>query len=77
MPVTADGNGDGMPAAGAPVSVPLTWDELTHADPADHTVWSVPALLADRPCPWAAMDGEAGDVSGALALWAAQIALNT
>ncbi len=44
------------PLPGAPVSTPLAWDELPDADPRDLTVWTVPKLLADRPCPWASMD---------------------
>ena len=61
------------PLPGAPVSTPLTWDELPDADPRDLTVWRVPKLLADRPCPWASMDAEPGDLAGALALWEADL----
>ncbi len=61
------------PLPGAPVATPLTWDELRDAVPADLTVWSVPQLLADRGCPWASLDDEPGDLTGALGLWAADL----
>lgn len=61
------------PLPGAPVSTPLTWDELADAVPADLTLWSVPRLLADRPCPWASLDDEPGDLAGALGLWEADL----
>ncbi len=62
------------PLAGAPVSTPLGWDELRGANPADYTVWTVPALLAKRPCPWTDLAQYAGSLDGALALWQAQLA---
>ena len=34
---------------------------------------TVPALLADRPCPWAEMDAEPGEIGAALALWEADL----
>lgn len=61
------------PLPWAPVSTPLTWDELVDADPRDFTVESVPALLERRACPWADMDRHVGDVSGALAMWRADL----
>lgn len=61
------------PLPGAPVSTPLTWQELTDADPHDFTVRTVPDLLAQRDCPWASIDDSVGDVLGALALWAADL----
>ena len=61
------------PLAWAPVSTPLSWDELVDADPRDLTVRTVPGLLARRPCPWADMDDHVGDLSGALALWEADL----
>ena len=47
------------PRPGAPVSTPLTWDELGAADPADCTLRTVPALVASRGDPHAAIDGTA------------------
>lgn len=61
------------PLPHAPVSTPLTWDELRDAKPEDFTVRTVPDLLADRPCPWRPMDDEPGDVLGALGLWQADM----
>ncbi|MFP5417504.1 MAG: ATP-dependent DNA ligase [Actinomycetes bacterium] len=61
------------PLPGAPVSTPLTWAELADADPAALTVHTVPRLLADRPCPWADMDADPGDLDGALRLWEADL----
>ena len=40
----------------ATVSTPLTWEELSTADPDDFTMATVPALLARRGDPMAAMD---------------------
>lgn len=62
------------PLPGAPVSTPLTWDELLDADPSQFTVRTVPELLESRPCPWADIDVEPGDIAGALALWEADLA---
>ncbi len=61
------------PLPGAPVSTPLSWDELAEATPSDFTVWTVPGLLADRPCPWASMGDEPGELAGALGLWEADL----
>jgi len=40
----------------ATVSMPLTWDELAHADPDDYTMATVPDLVKSRDDPWAGMD---------------------
>ena len=61
------------PLPWAPVSTPLSWDELVDADPRDFTVESVPGLLERRACPWGDMDRHVGDVSGALAMWRADL----
>jgi bifunctional non-homologous end joining protein LigD len=37
---------------GAPVSTPITWDELSKVKPAQFTVRSVRRRLARRDCPW-------------------------
>jgi len=38
---------------GAPVSTPITWDELSRVKPAQFTIASVRRRLARRDCPWA------------------------
>ncbi len=38
---------------GAPVSTPITWDELSRLRPAQFTIASVRRRLARRDCPWA------------------------
>lgn len=43
------------PLPGAPVSCPVTWEELATAAPAAYTVRTVPGLLARRGDPWAAL----------------------
>jgi DNA ligase D len=44
--------------AGAPVAMPLAWEELKPGlDPAAYTVRTVPSLLRKRPDPWAALAG--------------------
>jgi bifunctional non-homologous end joining protein LigD len=57
------------PLPGAPVSMPVTWTELTTVSPGDFTVLTVPDVLEDRGDAWADLDAEVGDVAGALALW--------
>ena len=57
------------PLPGAPVSTPLTWDELRDADPKALTLRTVPELVASRGHAWAGMDDAVGDVAAAIALW--------
>jgi bifunctional non-homologous end joining protein LigD len=57
------------PLPGAPVSMPVTWAELTTVSPGDFTILTVPDVLEDRGDAWADIDAEVGDVAGALALW--------
>ncbi|HET9022554.1 MAG TPA: ATP-dependent DNA ligase [Ornithinibacter sp.] len=57
------------PLPGAPVSMPVTWTELSTVSPGDFTILTVPDVLEDRGDAWAAIDDEVGDVAGALALW--------
>jgi bifunctional non-homologous end joining protein LigD len=40
---------------GAPVSLPIGWDQVTGLDPAAYTVRTVPGIVAGGPDPWAAM----------------------
>ena len=57
------------PLPGAPVSMPVTWTELSTVSPGDFTVLTVPDVLEDRGDAWADIDAEVGDVTGALSLW--------
>jgi DNA ligase D len=52
----------------ATVSMPLTWDELSGADPDDYTIASVPALVAERDDPWADIDSVAHSLEPLLRL---------
>ena len=61
------------PLPHAPVSTPLTWDELDGIDPTGLTVRTVPGLVADRGDPWAGMDATAADLGPAMDLWAADV----
>jgi DNA ligase D len=55
----------------ATVSTPLTWAELTTADPDDYTIATVPDLVAKRDDPWAAIDSAAHSLDSLLELVAA------
>ncbi|HSO64926.1 MAG TPA: ATP-dependent DNA ligase [Ornithinibacter sp.] len=57
------------PLPGAPVSMPVTWTELSTVSPGDFTVLTVPDVLEDRGDAWSDIGAEVGDVTGALALW--------
>jgi bifunctional non-homologous end joining protein LigD len=57
------------PLPGAPVSMPLAWDQLVGADPAEFTVRTVPGIVAASGDAWSGMDEAVGDVTGAIALW--------
>jgi bifunctional non-homologous end joining protein LigD len=52
---------------GAPVSLPLLWEELDESgfDPHRHTLRSVPGRLASTPCPWAGMSAQAAGLEQA------------
>lgn len=57
------------PLPGAPVSTPLTWEELADLqDPREFTLFSVPDRLADGD-PWAAIDDAASGLEPLLDLW--------
>lgn len=58
---------------GAPVSTPLQWEELSHVDPAELTVRTVPQRLARHGDPWAQFGQHPGSVGPALALWDADV----
>ena len=55
----------------ATVSTPLSWAELSTADPDDYTIATVPDLVAKREDPWAAMDSVAHSLDSLLELVAA------
>ncbi|MXG91991.1 non-homologous end-joining DNA ligase LigD [Nocardioides flavescens] len=58
------------PIAGAPVSTPLTWDELAETtDPRTLNLFTVPELLADRPDAWSGIDDVAHSIEPLLALY--------
>lgn len=57
------------PLPGAPVSMPVAWEELPNITPGDFTVRTVPERVADRGDAWAGIDDAVGDISTALALW--------
>jgi DNA primase len=52
----------------ARVSCPLEWDEVTAVEPAELTLRTVPARLAERGDPSATIDEHAGDLAGLLEL---------
>jgi len=58
------------PIPGAPVSTPLTWDELAETtDPRTLNLFTVPELLADRPDAWSGIDDVAHSIEPLLALY--------
>lgn len=59
------------PRPGAPVAVPLGWDDITDVGPADIDLFAA----FDRPDPWPDFDGSAVRVAGALS--AAELAMDT
>jgi bifunctional non-homologous end joining protein LigD len=57
------------PLPGAPVSMPVSWEQLSEVGPGDFTISTVPATLAADGDAWAGIDAAVGDASGAIALW--------
>jgi bifunctional non-homologous end joining protein LigD len=57
------------PLAGAPVSMPCSWEQLAGVTPGDFTVRTVPRLVASDPDPWADIARTAGDLGPALGWW--------
>ena len=55
--------------AEAPVSMPVTWEQVPGLDPSAFTLRTVPALVAASADPWAAMGESAVDLRPALAAW--------
>ncbi len=62
------------PLPHAPVSCPVSWEELESVDPAALTMKTVPARLADIGDPWVGMRGHAGDLSILLRWWERDLA---
>lgn len=61
------------PLPHAPVSMPVTWEELPDVDPTDFTLRTVPQVLASRGHAWVGMDDAVGSLDPALALWDADV----
>ena len=60
------------PLLGAPVSTPMTWEELAGVtDPREFHLFSVPERVADGD-PWAGIDDVADDLEPLLELWREQ-----
>ena len=59
------------PLPHAPVSTPVTWEELDDVDPAELTLRTVPALVQRRGDAWEGMDAAVGSLDAALGLWEA------
>jgi DNA ligase D-like protein (predicted polymerase) len=63
------------PIPGAPVSTPMTWDELADVtDPREHNLFTVPDRMADGD-PWATIDDRACSLEPLLALFEEQDAV--
>lgn len=58
----------------APVSTPLTWDELEHVDPKDFTVLTVPERLRTTGDPWSAFASNPGRIDILLQWWERDVA---
>jgi bifunctional non-homologous end joining protein LigD len=61
------------PLPGAPVSMPVPWDDLGSVRPRDFTIHSVPGHLERYGDAWAALDAHPGRVEAALGLWEADL----
>src|SRR6478609_11836143 len=55
--------------AHAPVSTPVTWDELPDVDPRDFTIRNVPERLATVGDPWEHLGEKPGTIDALLAWW--------
>jgi DNA ligase D len=55
--------------AHAPVSCPITWDELGNADPKNFTILTVPERLKTVGDPWADMTAHPGTIDVLLGWW--------
>ena len=55
--------------AHAPVSAPISWDELEHVSPEQFTVLTMPERLRTVGDPWESFGAEPGTIDGLLAWW--------
>jgi len=62
------------PIPGAPVSTPLTWDELSSVTPPDLNLRTVPERLAEQGDPYASLDENPCSLEPLLTLWEEQVA---
>ncbi len=62
------------PLPGAPVSMPVSWEQLRDVAPAEFTVRTVPSLLATDGDAWASIGDAVGRVGTALELWERDVA---
>ena len=62
------------PLPGAPVSMPLTWDELGSVDPRDFTVRTALDVIAGRDDPWSEYPSAQADFDQAMAWWERDVA---
>ncbi|MET0975129.1 MAG: non-homologous end-joining DNA ligase [Leifsonia sp.] len=60
--------------AHAPVSCPLSWDELAGTDPRSHTVLTVPERLATVGDPWEDLHADPGSIDTLLEWWERDLA---
>ena len=60
--------------AHAPVSCPITWDELGSADPKNFTILTVPERLRTVGDPWADMNASPGKIDVLLEWWERDVA---
>lgn len=62
------------PLPGAPVSMPVAWDDLESVHPKDFTVHTVPQMVRSGTDPWASIGDRVGSISGALTWWERDVA---
>ncbi len=61
------------PLPGAPVSMPVRWEDLDDVDPRAFTVLTVPGIIETDGDAWAGMGDAPGSIAPALALWQADL----
>lgn len=62
------------PLPGAPVSMPVTWEDLADVEPLDFTIRTVPGLLAEGGDAWSGMSEAVGDFGAAMVRWEHDVA---